>query len=64
MVGLFGRYAFSDGLAIEAGAENLFDKRYAPHLAGRSRVGASDVPVSERLPGPGRGIWARITAQF
>ncbi len=64
VVGLFGRYAFSEGLALEAGAENLFDKRYAPHLAGRSRVGASDIPVGERLPGPGRGIWARITAQF
>ena len=64
VVGLFARYAFSDGLALEAGVENLFDEQYAPHLAGRSRVGASDVPVGERLPGPGRGVWARLTAQF
>jgi iron complex outermembrane receptor protein len=64
VVGLFARYAFSDGLALEAGVENLFDEEYAPHLAGRSRVGASDVPVGERLPGPGRGVWARLTAQF
>ena len=63
-LGLFARYAFSEGLAIEAGAENLLDERYAPHLAGRSRVGASDVPVGERLPGAGRGVWARVTAQF
>lgn len=63
-VGLFARYAFNEGLAIEAGAENLLDERYAPHLAGRSRVGASDVPVGERLPGAGRGVWARVTAQF
>lgn len=63
-VGLFARYAFAEGLAIEAGAENLLDEHYAPHLAGRSRVGASDVPLGERLPGPGRGVWARVTAQF
>ena len=63
-LGLFARYAFTEGLALEAGVENLLDKRYAPHLAGRSRVGASDVPVGERLPGAGRGVWARLTAQF
>jgi iron complex outermembrane recepter protein len=63
-IGLFARYALTDALAIEAGVENLLDEAYAPHLAGRSRVGASDVPVGERLPGPGRGVWARVTAQF
>lgn len=63
-VGLFARYSFDEGLALEAGVENLLDEAYAPHLAGRSRVGASDVPLGERLPGPGRGIWARLTAQF
>ena len=63
-VGLFARYAVSEAIAIEAGVENLFDAVYAPHLAGRSRVGASDVPLGERLPGPGRGVWARLTAQF
>lgn len=64
VVGLFGRYAISDGLAIEAGVENLFDTEYQPYLAGRSRVGASDVPVGERLPGVGRGGWVRVTARF
>lgn len=63
-IGLFARYALTGTLAIEAGVENLLDAAYAPHLAGRSRVGASDVPVGERLPGPGRGVWARVTAQF
>jgi iron complex outermembrane receptor protein len=63
-LGLFARYAFAEGLALEAGAENLTNEEYAPHLAGRSRVGASDVPPGERLPGPGRGVWARLTAQF
>lgn len=63
-LGLFTRYALAEGLALEAGVENLLDERYAPHLAGRSRVGASDVPVGERLPGAGRGGWVRVTARF
>jgi iron complex outermembrane receptor protein len=63
-IGLFARYALAEGLALEAGVENLFDEAYAPHLAGRSRVGASDVPVGERLPGVGRGGWVRVTARF
>ena len=63
-VGLFARYSFDERLAIEGGVENLFNEEYAPHLAGRSRVGASDVPLGQRLPGPGRGVWARLTTQF
>lgn len=64
VLGLFARFGLGEGLALEAGVENLLDKRYAPHLAGRSRVGASDVPLLERLPGPGRGFWTRLTARF
>jgi iron complex outermembrane receptor protein len=63
-VGVFARYGLGEGVALEAGVENLLDEQYAPHLAGRSRVGASDVPLGERLPGPKRGVWARLTAQF
>ena len=63
-IGLFGRFSLDERLALEAGVENLLDETYAPHLAGRSRVGASDVPLLERLPGPGRGVWARLTARF
>lgn len=63
-IGLFARFGLAEGLALEGGVENLLDEAYAPHLAGRSRVGASDVPLLERLPGPGRGVWARLTAQF
>jgi iron complex outermembrane receptor protein len=63
-VGLFARYAVTEAVAVEAGVENLFNASYAPHLAGRSRVGASDVPLLDRLPGAGRGVWARLTARF
>ncbi len=64
IVGLFARYGLGEGVAIEAGVENLFDEFYQPHLAGRSRFGASDVPLFDRLPGPGRGVWARLTGRF
>ena len=64
VVGLFGQLALLDGVTLEAGVENLFDTYYQPHLAGRSRVGASDVPVGERLPGYGRNAWVRLLAQF
>ena len=64
VVGLFGRYRVNEGIAIEAGVENLFDEEYQPHLSGRSRVGASDVPVADRLPGAGRGGWVRIVTRF
>jgi len=64
VVGLFGRFALLPEVALEAGVENLFDTYYQPHLAGRSRVGASDVPLGERLPGYGRSAWVRLLAQF
>mgnify|MGYP001074190034 CR=1 FL=1 len=64
VVGLFGRYRITEGIAIEAGVENLLDEEYQPHLSGRSRVGASDVPVGERMPGAGRGGWIRVTSRF
>lgn len=64
VVGLFGRYLVSEGIAIEAGVENLFDEEYQPHLSGRSRVSLSDVPVGERLPGAGRGGWMRLVTRF
>ncbi|WP_199857777.1 TonB-dependent receptor [Erythrobacter sp. EC-HK427] len=64
VVGLFARYGVTDAIALEAGVENLFDRFYQPHLSGRNRAGASDVPLGDRLPGAGRGVWLRLTAQL
>lgn len=64
VVGVFGHFAASEKIRLEAGIENIFDTWYQPHLAGRNRVGASDVLRGERIPGPGRGAWVRIAAQF
>lgn len=64
IAGLFGQFRLSDRLTIDAGVENIFDTFYQPNLAGRNRVGASDVPLGERLPGYGRGVWLRASANF
>ena len=62
--GLFGEMRLADRVMLAAGVENLFDTLYRPHLSGLSRVGASDVPVGTRLPGAGRGVWARLGFDF
>ena len=56
---LFGQVALRHGLTLSAGVENLFDRRYEPHLAGYNRVMESDVPVGARLPAPGRSAFVR-----
>ena len=62
--GLFADYALGENLRLGAGVENLFDASYQPHLAGRNRVGASDVALGERLFGAGRGVWVRLGLGF
>lgn len=61
---LFASYELSSAVRLEAGVENLSDAFYQPHLAGLNRVGASDVPQGQRLPGGGRGLWVRASASF
>jgi iron complex outermembrane recepter protein len=48
------------GLRINAGVENLFDKSYIDHLSGFNRVQNSDVPLGQRLPGPGRNVYITL----
>jgi len=64
IVGIFAQFSLSDDVKFEAGVENIFDTFYQPHLAGRNRVEASDVPLGERLPSYGRGVWVRASANF
>jgi iron complex outermembrane receptor protein len=47
-------------LVFRAGVNNLFDTRYSDHLNGYNRVRDSDVALGERLPGPGRSLFARV----
>ncbi len=52
------------GVRVEAGVENVFDKRYADHLGGVNRVAASDVAVDGRLPGAGRFFYTGVNWSF
>ncbi len=61
---LFGTFAVSEIVTLDAGVENVFDAFYQPHLAGVNRVGASDVPFGEKMPGVGRGVWVRAHIAF
>jgi iron complex outermembrane recepter protein len=44
------------GVRLSAMAANLTDRQYRDHLDGINRVAAADVPVGERLYGPGRSL--------
>ncbi|MXP27528.1 TonB-dependent receptor [Porphyrobacter algicida] len=61
---VFGHVTPIPGLTLSAGVENLFDRRYAPHLAGYNRVMDSDVPVGARLPAPRRSAFVRAQLRF
>jgi iron complex outermembrane recepter protein len=60
LASLTGNWLIRDGLRIDAGIENLFDRQYLEHLAGYNRIAGSDVPVGARLPGPGRSAFIRL----
>jgi iron complex outermembrane receptor protein len=60
LLNLFGHYRLQKELVFRAGVNNLFDTRYSDHLNGYNRVRDSDVALGERLPGPGRSLFARV----
>lgn len=62
VINLRGEWRLRPGLQLEAGVENLFDRDYRAHLAGRNRVADSDVALGERLPGAGRGAFVTLKA--
>jgi len=64
VVNLRGAWRLRPGLQLEAGVENLFDRDYRPHLAGRNRGAGSDVALGERLPGAGRGVFVALKAAW
>ena len=53
-----------DGCIGVAGLNNLFDKVYRDHTNGINRVADSDVTVGDRLPGPGRSLFARVNYRW
>ena len=55
---------FLKTLRVEAGIENLLDKRYADHLGGVNRVAGGDLDVGERIPGAGRFAYGAVSWEF
>lgn len=51
------------GVTVVLGVQNVFEKYYAPHAAGRNRV-AGDLPLGARLPGSGRSLDARMILEW
>lgn len=60
LANLYGHWLVRDGVRIDAGIENLFDRHYREHLAGYNRIAGSDVPLGARLPGAGRSAFVRV----
>ena len=52
--------ALGEAISLSGGIENLFDRRYSDHLAGRNRVMGSDVTLGEKLPSPARSLFLRL----
>jgi len=52
--------ALGKSISLSGGVENLFDRRYADHLAGRNRITASALAVGEKLPAPARSLFVRL----
>jgi len=57
-------WQLSSALSLNAGIENLTDKRYADHLAGYNRTMNSDVAVGDRLWAAGRSLNLGMNYQF
>ncbi len=57
----YGDWQITDGVKISAGVENLLDEVYQDHLSGYNRNGFGDVPLGERIPGAGRGVFIRLS---
>lgn len=60
LANIYGYWRTRDGLRLDFGVENLFDRYYLEHLAGYNRISGSDVPLGTRLPGSGRSAFVRL----
>jgi iron complex outermembrane receptor protein len=68
LMNLFGEVSLGPAklatATLRAGLSNLLDETYRPHLNGINRVRESDVGIGERLPGPGRNVFASLRIMF
>lgn len=56
-----GHWDVRPGVRLAVGVENLLDEVYQDHLAGYNRNGFGDVALGQRTPGPGRGVFLRLS---
>jgi iron complex outermembrane receptor protein len=61
LLSLYGDWRIKDNVRLSAGVENVFDEVYQDHLSGYNRNGFGDVPLGERIPGSGRGLFLRLS---
>lgn len=62
---LSGQYQVSQSLELQAGVNNLFDRKFRDHLGGYNRVsGNEDIAVGERLPGLGRSVYVGLNLNW
>lgn len=57
---LYGSYQVSDGISIDFGVDNVFDRDYAQHLNRANSFDPTQVQVDE----PGRSAWLKFSALF
>lgn len=60
LANLYAHWVITNGLRLDAGLENAFNRHYVEHLAGYNRITGSDVAVGARLPGAGRSAFVRL----
>jgi iron complex outermembrane receptor protein len=61
---LRGRYSPTDGVALQVGVENLFDKEYNLHLTREALLAVGDLMPGDEVPQPGRSVTASVRWDF
>ncbi|GHA92436.1 hypothetical protein GCM10009069_14320 [Algimonas arctica] len=61
LLSLYGDWQVKDNVTLSAGVENVFDEVYQDHLSGYNRNGFGGIPVGERIPSSGRGLFSRLS---
>lgn len=64
LANVYAHWLIGEGLRLDAGIENAFNRHYVEHLAGYNRITGSDVAVGARLPGAGRSSFVRLSAKY
>jgi iron complex outermembrane receptor protein len=64
LTGLSAGWSSGQGMDVQLGVSNLFNRTYYDALAGYNRVMGSDIPVGNHLPGHGRNVHLQVTQRF